>query len=141
MARSASCCCNNGLHIDILIDRDHPVPKLHPAGIRDVQIESAVTTIMDCEDSVAAVDAQDKGSGLFELARAMRGQPVGAFLQARPAGRTCAQPDRDYHFARWQLEPAGRSLMLVRNVGHLMTNDAILDRCRAEMPRASWTRC
>ena len=127
--------CNHGLHIDILIDRDHPVAELHPAGVRDVQMESAITTIMDCEDSVAAVDAEDKVQVYANWLGLMRGDLTETFYkQGKPVKREL-NPDRGYTAARGgQLLLQGRSLMLVRNVGHLMTNEAMLDGAGNEVP-------
>jgi len=127
--------CNHGLHIDILIDRAHPVAELHPAGIRDVQMESAITTIMDCEDSVAAVDAEDKVQVYANWLGLMRGDLTETFYkQGKPLKREL-NPDREYTASRGgQLTLQGRSLMLVRNVGHLMTNEAVLDAAGNEVP-------
>lgn len=127
--------CNHGLHIDILIDPEHPVAQLHPAGIRDVQLEAAITTIMDCEDSVAAVDAEDKVQVYANWLGLMRGELRASFTkQGRPVERTL-EPDRHYRGTRGgDLALPGRSLMLIRNVGHLMTNEAVLDAHGAEVP-------
>ena len=127
--------CNHGLHIDILIGRDDPVAKLHPAGVRDVQLEAAITTIMDCEDSVAAVDTEDKVQVYGNWLGLMRGNLSETFYkQGKPVDRVL-HSDRRYTSTRdGELSLPGRSLMLVRNVGHLMTNEAILDQTGAEIP-------
>ncbi len=127
--------CNHGLHVDILIGRDHPVAQLHPAGIKDVQVEAAITTIMDCEDSVAAVDTDDKVQVYSNWLGLMRGDLSETFYkQGKPVERKL-HPDRDYTSSRGgSLSLPGRSLMLVRNVGHLMTNSAILDQAGQEIP-------
>jgi malate synthase len=126
---------NHGLHIEIQLDSSHPVAELHPAGICDVMLEAAVTTIMDCEDSVAAVDAEDKVQVYSNWLGLMRGDLTETFYkQGKPVGRAL-NPDRSYQAARGgELVLPGRSLMLVRNVGHLMTNEAILDADGAEVP-------
>ncbi len=119
--------CNHGLHIEIQIDRTHVHADYHPAGIRDVIVEAAVTTIMDCEDSVAAVDAEDKVQVYANWLGLMRGDlSETVYKQGAPVERVL-NPDRIYTASRGgELVLPGRSLMLVRNVGHLMSNDAIL---------------
>ena len=119
---------NHGLHIEIHFSTEHPIHELHPTGIRDVYLEAAISTIMDCEDSVAAVDADDKVNVYRNWLGLMKGELASTFEKGGKALTRSLNPDRRY------LSPAGRyfeipsrSLMLVRNVGHLMTNDAVLD--------------
>ncbi len=126
---------HNGLHLEIQIDRSDAVGAVHPAGVKDVLLESALTTIQDCEDSVAAVDAADKCVVYANWFGLMKGH-----LEERleKGGREIVRrlnPDRDYIDAQGQpLTLHGRSLMLVRNVGHLMTTDAVLDARGEEVP-------
>jgi malate synthase len=120
---------NNGLHIEIQIDPDSEVGRSDAAGIKDVLVEAALTTIQDCEDSVAAVDAEDKLEVYRNWLGLMRGDLSETF---RKDGQTLTRdlyPDREYTDAGGaSLTLPGRSLMLVRNVGHLMRNAAILDQ-------------
>lgn len=120
---------NNGLHIEIQIDREHLIGKTNPSGLKDVVMEAAITTILDFEDSIAAVDATDKNLVYRNLLGLMKGDLQDTFEKnGKPISRRL-HLDRNYSVpGGGSLTLPGRSLLMIRNVGHLMTNPAILDQ-------------
>ena len=120
----------NGLHIEILVDPAHPIGATDELHIADVILEAALTTIIDLEDSVAAVDAQDKVAAYTNWLGLMRGDLVASFDKGGRTMTRALEADRNYG----GLTLAGRSLMFVRNVGHLMTNPAVLLPDGSEAP-------
>lgn len=119
---------HHGLHLEIHVDRTHEIGQTDEAGIKDIILESAITTIMDCEDSVAAVDAEDKVLCYRNWLGLTTGELTEEITKGDHSFTRRANPDRDYTDLDGQPQTLpGRSLMFVRNVGHLMTNPAILD--------------
>ncbi|MDG1471603.1 MAG: malate synthase G [Ascidiaceihabitans sp.] len=120
---------NNGLHVELVFDRTHSIGSRDQAGLADVVMESAVSAIMDCEDSVACVDAEDKVVAYTNWLGLMRGDLEETFEKNGTQMTRKMAGDRDFTTPDGgEISVKGRALMLVRNVGHLMTNPAILDR-------------
>jgi len=136
-AQAPSCilCRHNGLHFEIQIDDQHQIGKTDKAGVKDILLESALSTIMDCEDSVAAVDGDDKVVIYRNWLGLMKGDLTEQITKNGNTFTRAMNPDRHYTDLQGNdLQLKGRSLLFVRNVGHLMTNSAILNKAGEEVP-------
>ncbi|WP_434680881.1 malate synthase G [Pseudomonas sp. R1-18] len=126
---------NNGLHIEIQFDPQHAIGSTDVTGIKDLLLESALSTIIDCEDSVAAVDAGDKVAVYRNWLGLMKGDLTETLVKGGKTLTRRLNPDRAYHAANGgELKLPGRSLLFVRNVGHLMSNPAIVDHEGHDIP-------
>lgn len=136
-ASSPSCILlkHNNLHIEIQIDPNTPIGRVDAAGIKDVVVEAALTTIMDCEDSVAAVDGEDKALAYRNWLGLMKGDLQESLEKNGKTIVRSLNPDRQYtSVTGGEIHLKGRSMLFIRNVGHLMTTPAILDSAGREVP-------
>ncbi|WP_057833028.1 malate synthase G [Colwellia sp. TT2012] len=128
-------CRHNGLHIEIQIDKDNIIGKTDAAFVKDVVLESALTTIQDCEDSIAAVDAMDKTAVYRNWLGLMKGDLAEIIQKGNKTITRTLNPDRSYLSPnREKISLSGRSLQFIRNVGHLMTTDAIVNKNGDKVP-------
>ena len=132
---NAILCVNNGLHIEIQIDENNLIGQTDAAGVKDIFLESALSTIQDCEDSIAAVDAADKTSVYKNWLGLMKGDLTETIIKGGKQSIRTLNPDRAYLTSAGKpMSLPGRSLQFIRNVGHLMTTDAILTANNEEVP-------
>ena len=132
---NAILCINNGLHIEIQMDKNNLIGQTDAAGVKDVVLESALSTIQDCEDSIAAVDAADKTAVYANWLGLMKGDLAETIYKGGKQTKRTLNPDRTYSSAAGEpISLPGRSLLFIRNVGHLMTSDAILTANNEEVP-------
>lgn len=126
--------CHNRLHVELVIDWNSPIGKLDGSGLKDILLEAALSTIIDCEDSVAAVDADDKVNAYRNWLGLMKGDLTAEVAKAGSNSIRAMNPDKLYESPNGQVQLPGRSLLLVRNVGHLMTTPAVHYASGNEVP-------